>query len=127
MIIQSDIKEMKNFVASVLPDCSITDSKAKHEYFHMVYDGVRFIFYPHQVRNTGNNHIRVRNGTPERKRDFIELVAIMDLYEKELDFSNRIKVNNTWNHMHQDKQLLRSKYNKLLNDKMRVYLDEKRV
>lgn len=66
-----------DIVRFIFNDGEVFEVNAQYESFHAIVDGVRMIFYPHTVRSTNNKHLRVRNGTPQRKKDFLELISIL--------------------------------------------------
>ena len=71
--------EEQDIVKFVFQDSEVFEVDAEYEYFHAIVDGIRLIFYPHKVKGTDNINVRVRNGTHQRKKEFLELARILKL------------------------------------------------
>ncbi len=65
-------------IKAIFKDAEVFEVDADYEIFHAKIDGVRLVFYPHKT-STGNKHLRVRNGTPKRKNEFLALATILNI------------------------------------------------
>lgn len=66
-----------NHVKKVFPEAEVFRVDAEYEAFHAILGGVRMIFYPHKT-SANNYHLRMRNGTPQKRLEFSALAIILD-------------------------------------------------
>ena len=70
--------KIQNDVLSVFPSAQIIEKYSNYELFHAIINGVRMVFYVHTTKSTGNFHVRIRNGTPMKRKEFESLAVIFN-------------------------------------------------